>query len=199
MTLPSMLLRPVKMLEFRARPVGQPQFSIRRDMGAFAGGGMQGGSNAGEKGGAITWRGTLECARPPDVRAPGCLDSLHRTAVTGLPIINRGDYPAPLDVLLGVNSSAAASRIEIDVGGSNMVIELGALANAVVRYSGNVEGADRPDQRASRPCAMDMLKFSNNTTHPKVQPKDGEVYNIRLVGAITLSAGTRLMYSESFA
>jgi len=187
----------VKELEFRARPVGQPQFSIRRDMGAFAGGGMQGGSNAGEKGGAVQWRGTLECKDPrmyvrPEVWLP------FTTAQTGVPIINRGDYPAPLDVLLGVTSSAAGSKVEIDVGGSNMVIALGALTNAVVRYSGTLKVLTLQTTGIDT-LRMDMLSFNNNTTHPKVQPRDGEVYNIRLIGAITLAAGTRLMYSESFA
>lgn len=186
----------VKPLEFRARPVGQPQFSIRRDMGAFAGGGMDGG-NASEKGGAVNWRATLECADPrmyvrPDVWVP------FTGAMTGQPIINRGDYPAPLDVLLGVTSSAAGSKVEIDVGGSNMVITLGALSNAVVRYSGTLKVLT-VQTTGIETLRMDMLSFNNNTTHPKVSPRDGEVYNIRLVGTIALAVGTRLMYSESFA
>lgn len=187
----------VKPLEFRCRPVGQPQFSIRRDMGAFAGGGMQPGSNAGEKGGAVNWRATLECKDPrmyvrPDVWLP------FTGNVTGAPIINRGDYPAPLDVLLGVTSSAAGSKVEIDVGGSNMVIALGALTNAVVRYSGELKVLTVQTTGIDT-LRMDMLSFNNDTTHPKVSPRDGEIYNIRLVGAVTLAAGTRLMYSESFA
>ena len=186
----------VKPLEFRCRPVGQPQFSIRRDTGAFAGGGMDGG-NAGEKGGAVQWRATLECADPrmyvrPDVWIP------FTTAKTGEPIVNRGDYPAPLDVLLGVTSSAADAKVEIDVGGSNMVITLGVLSNAVVRYSGTLKVLTVQTTGIDT-LRMDMLSFASNTTHPKVSPKDGEVYNIRLIGTMVLAVGTRLMYSESFA
>jgi hypothetical protein len=185
-----------KELEFRARPVGQPQFSIRRDMGAFAGGGMNGPSNAGEKGGAINWRATLECKDPrmyvrPDIWVP------FTGAVTGQPIVNRGDYPAPLDVLLGVTSSTAGGKVEIDVGGSTLIIALPSLTNAVVRYSGQLKVLTVQTTGIDT-LRMDLLTLGTSQTHPKVQPKDGEVYNVRVTG-VTLSAGTRLMYSESFA
>lgn len=182
----------VRELEFRCRPIGQPQFTVRRDTGSFNGEGSG-------RGGAIMWRANLQCADPrmyvrPDIWVP------FTSAKTGQPIINRGDYPAPLDVLLGVTSSAAGSSIQIDVGGSNMTITLGALTNAVVRYSGSLKvltlqlsGATTDSLR------MDMLSFRNNTTHPKVLPLDGQVYNIRLYGTMVLATGTRLMYSESFA
>ena len=50
---------------------------------------------------------------------------------------------------------------------------------------------------------MDMLTFQNNTTHPLVSPLPNQKYNVRLYGGgtthPTLAAGSRLMYSESFA
>ena len=187
----------VKELEFRCRPMGQPQFSIRRDSGAFAGGGMDGG-NAGEKGGAVMWRATLECKDPrmyvrPDVWVP------FTTAQTGQPIINRGDYPAPLDILLGVTSSSATGRVEIDVGGGTIIIALPSLANAVVRYSGELKVLTvQTSGSIIDTLRMDLLTFATKD-HPKVQPRDGEVYNIRLYNSVVLATGTRLMYSESFA
>jgi hypothetical protein len=191
----------VKELEFRARPVGQPQFSIRRDMGALPGGGMQGDSSLGEKGGAIQWRATLECKDPrmyvrPDIWVP------FTTPQTGVPIYNRGDYPAPLNVLLGVTSSSANSGIEIDVGGSTLKIALPSLANAVVRYSGELKVLT-VDTGGIDTLRMDLLTLGTNQQHPKVMPTSpthSEVYNIRFTGtAPVLAAGTRLMYSESFA
>jgi hypothetical protein len=186
----------VKELEFRCRPLGQPQFSIRRDTGAFNGEGSG-------RGGAITWRASLQCADPrmyvrPDVWVP------FTNPVTGAPIINRGDYPAPLDVLLGVTSAAAGSHIEIDVGGSTMSITFAtALANAVVRYSGTLKVLTLQTSGSTIDVLrMDMLSFLNNTTHPKVQAQDGMVWNMREYpnsAAIVLGTGTRLMYSESFA
>jgi hypothetical protein len=182
----------VRDLEFRARPLGQPQFSIRRDTGAFNGEGSG-------RGGAITWRASLMCADPrmyvrPDIWVP------FTGPVTGAPIVNRGDYPAPLDILLGIASSPAGGYLQIDVGGSNMNIGLNALTNAVVRYSGTLKvltlqlsGANTDTLR------MDMLSFLNNTTHPKVQAQPSMVYNVRLSSGVVLASGTRLMYSESFA
>lgn len=182
----------VRSLEFRARPVGQPQFAIRRDTGSFNGEGSG-------RGGAVTWHATLLCADPrmyvrPDIWVP------FTGPITGQPITNRGDYPAPVDILLGITSSAAGSSIQIDIGGSNLTITLGALTNAVVRYSGTLKiltlqlsGATTDTLR------MDMLAFRNNTTHPKVLALPGQVWNARLYGTMVLASGTRLMYSESFA
>jgi len=187
---------PVKMLEFRARPVGQPQFSIRRDMGAFAGGGMQGGSNAGEKGGAVTWRATLECKDPrmyvrPEIWVP------FTAGGAGLDITNRGDYPAPLDVLLGVTSSGAGGKFQIDVGGSSLIIALPSLVNAVVRYSGSLKVLTVQTTGIDT-LRMDLLSLGTSQQHPKVPPGTSE-YNITLTTPLVLAAGTRLMYSESFA
>jgi hypothetical protein len=182
----------VKELEFRARPLGQPQFSIRRDQGAFNGEGSG-------RGGGIVWRASLMCADPrmyvrPDVWVP------FLGPQTAHPIVNRGDYPAPLDILIGVTASSAGSWFEIDVGGSTMHIALGALTNAVVRYSGTLKVLTLQLSGASTDTLrMDMLSFLNNTTHPKVQAQDGMVYNIRMSGVTTIASGSRLMYSESFA
>jgi hypothetical protein len=184
-----------KELEFRARPMGQPQFSIRRDTGAFAGGGMDGG-NASEKGGAVAWRATLECKDPRMYVRPDVWKTI-TAGVTGAAIVNRGDYPAPLDVLLGITSSASNGRFEIDVGGSNMVIDLPSMTNAVVRYSGQLKVLT-VETGGLETLRMDLLRFNNNTTHPKVQPGSG-VYNIRFYYVPSLAVGSRLMYSESFA
>jgi hypothetical protein len=186
-----------KELEFRARPVGQPQFTIRRDTGALAGGGMQGDSNLGEKGGALTWRATLECKDPrmyvrPDIWLP------FTGAKTGQPIQNRGDYPAPLDVLLGVTSSGAASGLAFDVGGATLTIMLPSLTNAVVRYSGQLKVLT-VDTGGIDTLRMDLMSLGTNQQHPKVPPGTS-TYNIRILGTgLVLAAGTRLMYSESFA
>jgi hypothetical protein len=201
----------VKELEFRARPIGQPQFTVRRDTGAFAGGGMQGGtgpgaSNLGEKGGGIAWRTTFECKDPRMyVRPQVWVNFTGNTPATN--ISNRGDYPAPLDVLLGVTSSGADSSIEIDIGGGTIIIKLPSLVNAVVRYSGELKVLTVQSSGSSTDVLrMDLLSFGSEKTHPKVPPNDlwppivANTYAVRMKGAAAvLSAGTRMMYSESFA
>lgn len=182
----------VKQLEYRCRPTGQPQFSIRRDQGAFP------NRTAMEFGGGINWNVTLECKDPrlyvrPDIWVP------FTAAVTSQPLVNRGDYPAPVDVLLGVTSSLAGSKVEIDVGGSTLIITLGALTNATVRYSGELKVLTLQTSGATTDTLrMDMLSFGSTEPHPKVPPGNS-TYSVRKVGTSTLSAGTRLMYSESFA
>lgn len=187
----------VKELEFRARPVGQPQFSIRRDTGSLAGGSMETPSNLGEKGSAVQWHATLECKDPrmyvrPDIWIP------FTGNITGQAITNRGDYPAPLDVLLGVTSSTATGKVQIDVGGSSLIIALGVMTNAVVRYSGQLKVLTVQTTGIDT-LRMDLLTLGTSQQHPKVQPKDGEVFNVIVTPTVVLAAGTRLMYSESFA
>lgn len=191
----------VKELEFRARPVGQPQFSIRRDMGALAGGGMQNGngpdaSNLGEKGGAVQFRSTLECKDPrmyvrPDIWLP------FTAGGSGLIIHNRGDYPAPLDVLLGITSSTATGKIQIDVGGASLILTLGVMTNAVLRYSGQLKVLTL-QTGGTDTLRMDLMALGTSQTHPKVPPGDS-TYNITITPTVVLAVGTRLMYSESFA
>jgi hypothetical protein len=186
-----------KPLEFRARPVGQPQFTVRRDTGAFALGSQQ------EKGGALMWRATLECKDPrmyvrPDKWYP------FTGPVTGAPINNRGDYPAPVDILLAIGATTAANtKLEIDIGGSNMTILLPSLnSGSVVRYSSELKVLTlQTPSDLTDVLRRDLLQFRNDTTHPLVPPRDGEVYNVRRYGTIlpTLAAGTRLMFSEAFA
>jgi hypothetical protein len=186
-----------KLLEFRARPVGQPQFSVRRDTGAFSNGSLD------ENGGAMMWRVTLECKDPrmyvrPDKWYP------FTGPVTGAAINNRGDYPTPVDILLAIGAvTATNSKLEIDVGGSNMTILLPSIpSGSVVRYSSELKVLTlQTPSDVTDVLRRDMLVFRNNTTHPLVPPRDGEVYNVRRYGTIlpTLAAGTRLMFSEAFA
>ena len=182
-----------KELEYRCRPTGQPQFSIRRDAGAFA------NRTAMELGAGIAWQATLECKDPrmyvrPDTWVP------FTTSKTGQPIVNRGDYPAPLDILLGITTSPASSRFELDVGGSTVKITTNGMSNAVVRYSGELKVLT-VDTGGTDVLRMDLLDLGTAQTHPKVLAKPNQTYTIRLIGSPgwLLAAGTRLMYSESFA
>ena len=114
--------------------------------------------------------------------------------------VNRGDYPAPLDVLLGVTSVAAGSKVEIDVGGSNMTITLGALTNAGRALLGRTEGADPPDWWCQDRHACAWTCSASATHDPSQGPaRQQRLQHPRGTGPSTLSAGTRLMYSESFA
>ena len=194
-----------RMMEFRARPLGQPAFSVRRDTGAQPGhqGVLPGGAQT--KGVAIQWRATLECKDPrmyvrPDVWVEW------NTPRTGAALVNRGDYPAPIDVLLVLGAaSISTSKVEIDLGKSNMTIALGSVGppavgfpiNTVFRYSSELKVLTVQEPSKAEALRMDLLTFRNKTTHPLVPPKNS-TYSTRLYSA-TLTADTRFMYSESFA
>ena len=190
----------LKPLEFRARPLGQPTFTVRRDAGSDSGGG---GWN---KGGAVLWRATLECRDPRMYVRPVTIITW-TGAVTAAPISNRGDYPAPVDIrIVLATASASTDKVEIDLGQSNMTIALGSVSPAagypigtIFRYSGSLKVLTVQQPGLGEVLAMDLLTFRNNTTHPAVPPGD-TTYTIRTtpVGR-TFTSGTNFTYSESFA
>jgi len=186
-------------MELRARPVGQPQFTIRRDAGE-----APGASNS--KGGGIMWRATLECKDPRFYLRPETWEQFTTATSPTRPITNKGDYPAPLNILIVLGAaSVAASKIEIDIGNSNMTITpwrvgppaAGFPLGTIIRYSGELKVLTITEPGKTETLAMDLFTFRNNTTHPKVLPGTN-TYAVRLT-SVTLGAGTRFMYSESFA
>jgi hypothetical protein len=194
-----------RLMELRARPMSQPQFTIRRDGGSAAG---TGGDN---KGGGIVWRSTLECKDPRMyVRPQQWVEFSAGTPSGGSPLTNRGDYPAPVDIVLVTGqASVAASKVEIDIGKSNMTILMDTVgppvthfpAGTIFRYSSglNVLTVQTPTDTIDV-LRMDLLQWRNNTTKPFIPPGDS-TFAVRLT-SMTLAAGlgnSRLMFSESFA
>jgi hypothetical protein len=195
-------------VEFRARPVGQPSFSIRRDMGAMP------GALGGAGGGAIQWRASLECKDPRMYVRPDKLIYWH-TNQTGVVLRNRGDYPAPVDVLLILGAaSSGTSKVDIDIGNANLTIALGSLgppasgfpSGTIIRYSSELKvlTVQIPGDETDT-LRMDLLSFRNNTTHPLLPPGNSSFSTV--LTAVTLTgtgsgsagSGTRFIYSESFA
>jgi hypothetical protein len=188
----------VRKVEYRARPTGQPSFTLRRDGGSEPGAGNGFGM-------AVSWQASLECKDPrmyvrPDRQLAWVAEN------SGMVMPNRGDYPAPLDILLVVNTAPAGSWIEVDVGGSQIAIFVGGLAaNTIVRYSGELKvlTIDSESGGEADILRMDLFTLRNDTTHPKVLPGN-QLASIRFFGAgagpkPTFKTGTRFMYSESFA
>jgi len=192
-----------RLVEYRARPVGQPSFQLRRDAGASPG-------SQGDIGGmAVQWQAQLECKDPRMYVRPDTWKTW-TTPQVGLVMRNRGDYPAPLDILLIVNTAHATnSYIEVDCGGSTIKISVAGLAaNTIVRYSGELKvlTVDNATAGTADVLRMDLLTLLANKTHPKVLPTNSLHFpgdglaNIRFGGTTwpTFKSGTRFMYSESF-
>ena len=191
-------------VEYRARPVGQPSFSVRRDAGAMLGQQGQAG------GAAIQWSVQLECKDPrlyvrPDSEVPWT------TEQSGVAITNRGDYPAPLDVILIINNGGSGGGfVDIAIGGSQIRIKTEGLAtNTLVRYSGELKvlTIDNAAGGTADVLRMDLFTLMADKTHPRVMPSDDDRYpgdgkfTIIFGGSTkpTFKAGTKFVYSESFA
>jgi hypothetical protein len=84
--------------------------------------------------------------------------------------LNRGDYPAPLQVILNVGTHTGNWYWHFTGGGSQMIIRLPATTTSyLVRYDGymKVLTLTQDDIEYLR---MDLLDFTADKTHPLVAP-----------------------------
>lgn len=145
----------------RVRPSRQLMFAIRRDQ------------TGGDGGLGIQWQAQLD-ARDPRVYAqePVDLDEWPRQRNGSGSMCNRGDYPAPLNVLIYAPAGQAEAMFHLQIAGSNMHIKTeGGSAAQVVRYRGAdkvLTVQDGPNEN----LRMDLLWFTAGTTHPLIQPGD---------------------------
>jgi hypothetical protein len=181
----------VRLLTMNARPRSQPSFSIRRDTGA-------GGSDYG--GGAINWSAQLECkdpriyVRPPVWEYFGASESGTLT--------NRGDYPAPVDVLIEVAASGTAQgdTLRIQIGGADLTITIPASKNQrVFRYSATLGGILTLEENSVIDVLrMDLLSADSNANRLMALP-GANTYVITKSSNAPFTNNTRLMFSEAFA
>ena len=178
-------------LELRARPRGQPTFQIRRDGGASNGADPS-------RGGGVSWQAVLECKDPRMYVRPDTWVYWNADVTPAVPLTNRGDYPAPLDILIEVPASSAGGSVHFWVGASDFIITIpDATTTQILRYSGDLQVLTL-ESNSVEVLRMDLFALQNNTLHPYILPGGLTTYRIDVVGA-TLSANTRFMYSESFA
>jgi hypothetical protein len=179
-----------KLMVMYARPRAQPQFKIRRDTGSQANGPLT------FKGSGIGWSGLLECKDPRIYLRDPHWEYFVGSESGTLP--NRGDYPAPADVLLDVAAGAALGTVTIKIGTTTAIIHVAASASAqVYRYS-STHKVLTVETNSVEVLRMDLLELEENGVHLLVPPGN-EPYTITKVGTFTLTANTRLMYNEAFA
>jgi hypothetical protein len=180
----------VKLLTMYARPRGQPQFSLRRDSGS-------GGKDYG--GAAIGWQASLECKDPRIyVRPP--IWKFFQSAHSGV-LTNRGDYPAPLDVLLEIAASGTATSgyVRVQIAGADLTINVPSSKNyRVLRYSASLGGILTLEEGGVIDLLrMDLLSADSNANRLFVLSGNNP-YTIGR-SSILLAADTRMMFSEAFA
>lgn len=174
--------------ELRVRPMRALEFTIRRD--------SVGGEDT--RGMAMPWSATLE-AKDPRVYAQDQTDYagwVGRTNGAGT-WVNRGDYPAPLNILLYQPAGAAQSTLSLAIGGSNMQIITPANASKAqtLRYDGTKKVLTlQIDQTVS--LRMDLLRFTSGLTHPLVP--SGTV-DFTYARGVAIPVNSHMWFWESWA
>lgn len=181
-------------LEFRCRPRGQPAFMLRRDSG-------QGRGADPTRGGAVSFQAQLECADPRMYVRPPIW--VYRTTAGTFTLRNRGDYPAPLDILLELPANWAGSPsgayVQFAIGATMLRLHVPQVNKVqVIRYSGSLK-VTTLEVDSHEALRMDLQEFVGDTVHPTVPPG---VSNLTISTAWSTGPfgdNTRVMYSESFA
>lgn len=182
-------------VELRARPRNQPTFIERRDAGAGRG-------KDPNRGGAVMWQSTLECRDPRLYVRPS--QWRYFSAGGTVPLVNRGDYPAPMDVLLNVpggSATSTSSRVDItDAYGATARFKVPQSASTqVFRYSSSMRILTM-EVDSVESLRMDLLQFLTNSIRLQVKPGTN---NVTISRSALTSLGpvdtTRMMWSESFA
>jgi len=129
---------------------------------------------------------------PPRLRLPG-----QETALDGTDsgtFANRGDYPAPLNLLL-VASAGAARNYHFVGAGTDMFIDIPAATVAqVLRYDGYLHVLT-VETNGVEVLRMDLLRFQNETTHPVVQPGSSGWTGT----GSAIATGSRLFWAEAYS
>lgn len=151
----------VRNLYANVRPLALPLFEIVRD--------RTGGAN--DRGASLPFQVTVE-ARDPRIYVDPAVAAFfypNRDQGGGGAVYNRGDYPAPLNVLLEINGGSA--RVwRYTGGGSIMEIKIPATANKqIFRYSSALKILTVEEEGVEY-LRMDLLDFVAENTHPEIAP-----------------------------
>lgn len=175
-----------------ARPIVVPERRWSRD--------HSGGKAA--NGFAIPFTAYWEAKDPRVYLDPYTQYNLQRAtagSITGT-FLHRGDYPAPLQVLLVVGSAAAAGTVTVTAGGSVMVITIpNSSVEQVIRYNGDLKVLTVTENNVEVQ-RQDLLSFSTALEHPQIVPTIGEdEASWTVVTTVALGVGSRLWFHEAYA
>ena len=127
--------------------------------------------------------------------------------------VNRGDYPAPLNVLLVTAAHAGKEgKFSLTVGGSTMNIKLApSTVQSIYRYDGTLKILTL-EENSVEVLRMDLLSFPVESTHPLIPPNPPvpaglsspwSFSNYVVVDSthaiLGLLAGSRMWFNEAFA
>ncbi|HET7070155.1 MAG TPA: hypothetical protein VFI40_04980 [Nocardioides sp.] len=145
---------------------------------------------------AVPWQATLLMKDPRIMSAePWDHDFTVDVTADADDFLNRGNYHAPLNMLLVVGS--AAGSISVTAGGSVFTITVPAsTGDRTIRYNGE-DKALTVEEAGVKSLRMDLLTFLNSTTHPLV-PGGTSPYSITFTTS-TPKTGSHMWFWESWA
>jgi hypothetical protein len=179
--------------ELRCRPAAQPEHDIQFNA-------INGDDDSGF---VVPFVLRLEAKDP---RFYGVTDimSIFDTSAghTGVAIRNRGNYPAPVNLVLGYDASAAKKFTLIGLGGgANLEVTIPAGPDPRTVLVDGVAKVVTLNIGTTETLRMDLIKFNNSTTWPRIQPtpqgSDDLLFDWTFDG--TLAAGSRLFFREAWA
>jgi hypothetical protein len=182
-----------------SRPRAQIRFSIDRDR-------MVGVASRPQ---ATAWAASL-IARDPRVyvRPMQTINLTGPTTGTNGRAINRGDYEAPLNIMLVIGPTVpAAGTFRLQGFGVDMRIQIEAKANIVYRWRGNdrtLMVQDARDPNSPESLRMDLVTFAGRARKPmvpaKINPQQRPFTSDFTYSCdVPLASGSRLFWNEAFA
>lgn len=113
-------------------------------------------------------------------------------------LVNKGDYPAPMNILLIANSASASGSFHFVGAGTDMTISIlaGGGQSRIYRYSSR-EKVLTVETAGQEVLRQDLLTFANATSHPHV-PVGTSAYTWTLTSA-DLDTGGRFWHWDSWA
>lgn len=170
------------------RPLVQPSVTFISD--------MHGGAD--HEAMAMRWTALVE-ARDPRVYA----FTENSIAIAGLTsgagnLVNLGDYPSPLYVMLVVAPLVAQASWTFVGAGSNFTISMPISVDVqTFRYSAR-EKVLTLEKNGTETLKMDLLTFATNKTHPLVA-RGTTAYTWSRSGTPTLNTGSRIWHRDAWA
>ena len=176
----------------KARPVAQPEWTVTK--------GADGGEEYG--GESIPFSVELEAIDPRVYIQGGVVIPLTGGLSGSGNTTNRGDYPAPLNILLSVRAAAVAGSFTLNAGGSTLTITIpNSTSDQTIRLSGEKKVLTVEENNVES-LRMDLLTFGTDSTWPLVTP-GSQGYSWSTTGLVSGDLGTgndsRIWYWEAFA
>ena len=174
-------------LVIRARPQAQPSFLVDSERIGVS-----------EYGLVMPYTAALWARDPRIYVATPKETALTGTGATGL-FTNRGDYPAPLDILLYVTNAGARTFTFVGCG-TNMTVTIPDDTAARLVRIDSTNKVCTYQVGETETLRMDLVNFAAGLTWPQVIPSPAtqNQYTWSVTGG-ALAAGSKAMFSEAFA